>query len=321
MDLLRNELEAAYQRIAELEKELDTYRSPSASADSLSQKVVTRASAAAAAAARTPRSKPTAGVRIEPKPTDAFTIAVPPASPTTSTNATKKSRIGRRAMSSGGIGKRKERGGLVAKCTEPRAGQTRYWTEDEHERFLEAVAQYGEKAYVAISNYVETRTPKQVRTHAQKFQMKMARLAKEKCEAGERMELPPGMLPISIGIDPSQVVSTPPANMLTGRAPPPPTSVATEATDAASSDASGTTQVADMLAEAVSPVSEDLTDPYLNYIGGETEGDGVVGLEDCFAAKLRDKQSMTTARTQDDDLEDLEDCGEMASLSNFDIIA
>lgn len=73
---------------------------------------------------------------------------------------------------------KKDRVALVAKCTEPRPGQTRYWTEAEHKRFLEAVARHGEKAYVAISNYVETRTPKQVRTHAQKFQMKMARLAK-----------------------------------------------------------------------------------------------------------------------------------------------
>jgi SHAQKYF class myb-like DNA-binding protein len=73
---------------------------------------------------------------------------------------------------------KKDRVVLVAVCTEPRPGQTRYWTEEEHERFLEAVSRHGEKAYVAISNYVETRTPKQVRTHAQKFQMKMARLAR-----------------------------------------------------------------------------------------------------------------------------------------------
>lgn len=73
---------------------------------------------------------------------------------------------------------KKDRVTLIAKCTEPTPGQTRYWTQAEHDRFLEAVRQHGEKAYVAISNYVETRTPKQVRTHAQKFQMKMARLAK-----------------------------------------------------------------------------------------------------------------------------------------------
>jgi SHAQKYF class myb-like DNA-binding protein len=73
---------------------------------------------------------------------------------------------------------KKDRIVLIAKCTEPRPGQTRYWTEEEHDRFLEAVSRHGEKAYVAISNFVETRTPKQVRTHAQKFQMKMARLAR-----------------------------------------------------------------------------------------------------------------------------------------------
>lgn len=84
----------------------------------------------------------------------------------------------------------------MAKCLEPKPGQTRYWTEDEHERFLEAMAEYGEKAYVAISNYVETRTPKQVRTHAQKFQMKMARLARQSLEAGQPIEMPAGMCPV-----------------------------------------------------------------------------------------------------------------------------
>lgn len=91
---------------------------------------------------------------------------------------------------------KKDRVALVAKCTEPRAGQTRYWTCEEHDRFLEAVAEYGEKAYVAISNYVETRTPKQVRTHAQKFQMKMARLARQSIEAGQPVRMPAGMSPV-----------------------------------------------------------------------------------------------------------------------------
>lgn len=91
---------------------------------------------------------------------------------------------------------KKDRPTLIAKCVEPRPGQTRYWTAEEHERFLEAIAQYGEKAYVAISNYVETRTPKQVRTHAQKFQMKMARLARQSLEAGQPIQMPRGMCPV-----------------------------------------------------------------------------------------------------------------------------
>lgn len=61
---------------------------------------------------------------------------------------------------------------------------------------MEAIAEYGEKAYVAISNFVETRTPKQVRTHAQKFQMKMARLARQNLEAGQPIQMPRGMYPV-----------------------------------------------------------------------------------------------------------------------------
>lgn len=49
---------------------------------------------------------------------------------------------------------------------------------------------------MAISNYVETRTPKQVRTHAQKFQMKMARRARQSLEAGQPIQMPPGMCPV-----------------------------------------------------------------------------------------------------------------------------
>lgn len=40
--------------------------------------------------------------------------------------------------------------------------QTRYWTQEEHQRFLRASQMYGDKNYVAISRYVRTRTPKQV---------------------------------------------------------------------------------------------------------------------------------------------------------------
>lgn len=53
--------------------------------------------------------------------------------------------------------------------------QTRYWTELEHNLFLAAVRLYGAKAYVAISAYVGSRTPKQVRSHSQKYQLRQAR--------------------------------------------------------------------------------------------------------------------------------------------------
>ncbi len=325
------------------------------------------------------------------------TTDVTPPSPTTSSNSKKASIVpkattaqSKRHSVQATISKstRKERSGLIAKCTEPRQGQTRYWTEDEHERFLEAVAQYGEKAYVAISNYVETRTPKQVRTHAQKFQMKVARMARERSEAGEIMELPAGMLPISIGIDPSKVICTPPANA---------TPMQVEAAARAASENEARRQArrreaeretrmqrekeasemvhsqmqvevsgregnshnkslgdgvmeskTDEVAEAVSSVSdvtsEELTDPYLNYIGGESVRDTVTEFDECFAARLSkpwegteevmdEKQKlpvlsaavalMESSVAKDDDLEDLdlEECGElpMASLINFGI--
>mmetsp|Transcript_5836 Transcript_5836/g.11530 ORF Transcript_5836/g.11530 Transcript_5836/m.11530 type:complete len:341 (+) Transcript_5836:151-1173(+) len=52
---------------------------------------------------------------------------------------------------------------------------TRYWTTEEHEKFLYASRKFGPKNYAAISQYVGTRNPKQVRTHAQKYEMRLAR--------------------------------------------------------------------------------------------------------------------------------------------------
>mmetsp|Transcript_10307 Transcript_10307/g.18573 ORF Transcript_10307/g.18573 Transcript_10307/m.18573 type:complete len:341 (-) Transcript_10307:361-1383(-) len=54
-------------------------------------------------------------------------------------------------------------------------GTTRYWSKDEHQRYLVARAKYGEKDFVSISKFVGTRTPRQVRTHGEKFQKKMIR--------------------------------------------------------------------------------------------------------------------------------------------------
>mmetsp|Transcript_30103 Transcript_30103/g.80825 ORF Transcript_30103/g.80825 Transcript_30103/m.80825 type:complete len:364 (+) Transcript_30103:95-1186(+) len=51
--------------------------------------------------------------------------------------------------------------------------QPRYWTSEEHRLFLEALEKYGPKNVKAISTYVRTRTPTQVRTHAQKYFLRM----------------------------------------------------------------------------------------------------------------------------------------------------
>jgi len=47
--------------------------------------------------------------------------------------------------------------------------QSRYWTEEEHQKFLEAIEKFGIKNSKSIADFVGTRTPTQVRTHAQKF--------------------------------------------------------------------------------------------------------------------------------------------------------
>jgi len=47
--------------------------------------------------------------------------------------------------------------------------QPRYWTPEEHRLFMEAVGKFGWKDVKAISQAVGTRTPTQVRTHAQKL--------------------------------------------------------------------------------------------------------------------------------------------------------
>eukprot|EP00292_Cryptomonas_paramecium_P009876 CAMPEP_0113692708 /NCGR_PEP_ID=MMETSP0038_2-20120614/19247_1 /TAXON_ID=2898 /ORGANISM="Cryptomonas paramecium" /LENGTH=264 /DNA_ID=CAMNT_0000614675 /DNA_START=213 /DNA_END=1004 /DNA_ORIENTATION=- /assembly_acc=CAM_ASM_000170 len=62
--------------------------------------------------------------------------------------------------------------------------QSRYWTEEEHQRFLEAIQTIGHKDVKAIAQFVGTRNSTQVRTHAQKYFMKLARLKKQEEDGG-----------------------------------------------------------------------------------------------------------------------------------------
>ena len=57
-------------------------------------------------------------------------------------------------------------------------GQSRYWTPEEHKLFLEALTKYGHKDLRNISNFVGTRNMTQVRTHSQKYFMRLMREAK-----------------------------------------------------------------------------------------------------------------------------------------------
>lgn len=53
--------------------------------------------------------------------------------------------------------------------------QSRYWTPHEHRRFLEALSKFGPKDVRAIASYVGSRNATQVRTHAQKYFLRVAR--------------------------------------------------------------------------------------------------------------------------------------------------
>jgi SHAQKYF class myb-like DNA-binding protein len=52
-------------------------------------------------------------------------------------------------------------------------GDFRYWTEEEHQRFLDALQTLGPKDVKAIANFVGSRSATQVRTHAQKYFLKL----------------------------------------------------------------------------------------------------------------------------------------------------
>ena len=64
--------------------------------------------------------------------------------------------------------------------------KSRYWTEEEHQRFLEAINIYGPKDVKNIAKFVGTRNPTQVRSHAQKYSMKMSRQQKSGTKGGKQ---------------------------------------------------------------------------------------------------------------------------------------
>jgi len=94
---------------------------------------------------------------------------------------------------------------------EPRkqiAGQSRYWTTEEHKLFLEALKIYGHKDLRAISNFVGTRNMTQVRTHTQKYFMKLMREAKRRQES-EGQDAADTKVPMSPLIASISMASTP----------------------------------------------------------------------------------------------------------------
>lgn len=74
----------------------------------------------------------------------------------------------------------------VAKQEQSPKTQSRYWTNEEHNLFLEAINLYGAKDVKAIANHVGTRSTTQVRTHSQKY---FLRLERERKKEEERKKL------------------------------------------------------------------------------------------------------------------------------------
>lgn len=73
------------------------------------------------------------------------------------------------------------------KAAKPKADEKekgpRYWTPAEHQKFLEALEKFHFKDNKSISEYVGTRSATQVRTHAQKYFIKLAAVEAEKVAA------------------------------------------------------------------------------------------------------------------------------------------
>lgn len=55
----------------------------------------------------------------------------------------------------------------------PKRKSGRYWSIEEHAKFVEALEKFGTRDIKTISAYVGTRTPTQVRTHLQKFLLRL----------------------------------------------------------------------------------------------------------------------------------------------------
>ena len=62
---------------------------------------------------------------------------------------------------------------LTAKRRNMNREPVRYWTEEEHRLFLVGVQKFGGRNYKALSEHIKTRTPTQVRTHLQKYLLKL----------------------------------------------------------------------------------------------------------------------------------------------------
>ena len=70
----------------------------------------------------------------------------------------------------------------------PRKGGNGRWTEEEHKLFLEGLVQY-DNDWGRVQRHVKTRSSNQIRSHAQKFFLRISKSIEEKEEKEERERL------------------------------------------------------------------------------------------------------------------------------------
>jgi SHAQKYF class myb-like DNA-binding protein len=75
----------------------------------------------------------------------------------------------------------------------------RYWSEEEHEKFLDAMQTLGPKDVKAIAAFVGTRSATQVRTHAQKYFLKLVSKIRKLVERESEGEEGGVEVPMNVG--------------------------------------------------------------------------------------------------------------------------
>lgn len=82
---------------------------------------------------------------------------------------------------------------------EQKKTSSRYWTAEEHARFLEGLQLFGQKDIKGISRHVGTRSATQVRTHAQKYYLRIERERQKAEQEGSTPASAPDLVPNGAG--------------------------------------------------------------------------------------------------------------------------
>jgi len=71
--------------------------------------------------------------------------------------------------------------------------EVRYWSPEEHTKFLEGLEKFGCRDLKSVANHVQTRTPTQVRSHLQKYLVRLQKTRQKEAEENSKV-IPTGEL-------------------------------------------------------------------------------------------------------------------------------